>query len=405
MTPQRGCGVAAACAAALTGGCAAFLLAFQICCLFIASAGAQTPPKGEDSVRVMPDQMHQLRIVKVEVYPFRMQKSAIGRIAFNEDASTIVLTPFSGRVTRLIAKIGDTVKRGDPLFEIDSPEVVQPQNEFLAAVAAVNKARSQLELAQIVEKRQKDLYEGKAAALKEWQQAQAQLVGAQNDLRSAATALEAVRNRLRMLGLTEEEVAALQEKGAIRRAIPIYAPIDGTVTARKVGPGQYVRNDPGEPLYSIANLSTMWLKAQIPEKDIALVRVGQEIEVKITALPERVFKARITAIGAGFEAATRRVIMRSEIPNPNGALKAEMFATFKIMTGEGEPTPAVPVEAVIWEGEVATVWAEREPMVFERRKVKVGMEQDGHLQVREGLKAGERVVARGAIFLDNEWRQ
>ena len=115
--------------------------------------------------------MHQLNIVKVESYPFRMQKSAIGRIAYNEDTSTLVLTPFSGRVVRLIAKIGDTVKRGDPLFEIDSPEVVQPQNDFIAAFTALNKARSQLALAQIVERRQKNLYDGKATPLKEWEQA------------------------------------------------------------------------------------------------------------------------------------------------------------------------------------------------------------------------------------------
>ena len=118
----------------------------------------------------------------MELYPFRAQKFAIGQIAYNEDNSTAVMTPFPGRVTRLIAKIGDKVSRGDPLFEIDSPEVVQPQNDFIAALSVMNKVRSQLDLAQIVEKRFKDLYEGKAAALKEWQQAQAQLVSAQNDL-------------------------------------------------------------------------------------------------------------------------------------------------------------------------------------------------------------------------------
>jgi cobalt-zinc-cadmium efflux system membrane fusion protein len=97
--------------------------------------------------------------------------------------------------------------------------------------------------------------------------------------------------------------------------------------------------------------------------------------------------------------------VRSEIPNPDGALKSEMFATFKIATGDGESSPGVPTEAVIWEGDVAAVWVEIEPMLFQRRKVKVGLEQDGLLQVREGLKPGELVVGRGAIFVDNEWRQ
>jgi cobalt-zinc-cadmium efflux system membrane fusion protein len=336
-----------------------------------------------------------------------VQKSAVGRIAYNEDTSTLVLAPFSGRVVRLIAKIGDTVKRGDPLFEIDSPEVVQPQNDFITAFTALNKARSQLALAQIVERRQKNLYDGKAAPLKEWEQADAQLVAAQNDMRAAETALEAVRNRLRILGLTDEQITALQAKRAISRATPIVAPIDGTVIARKVGPGQYLRSDTGDALFAIANLSTMWLKAQVPENDILLVRVGQEITVNVTALPDRVFNARIAAIDASSDAATRRVIVRSEISNPDGALKSEMFASFRIATGESEPAPAVPAEAVIREGDLATVWVENtdEPLVFQRRKVQLGMEQDGRVQIRNGLKPGELVIARGAIFVDNEWRQ
>jgi cobalt-zinc-cadmium efflux system membrane fusion protein len=383
------------------------LVALQIGGWSIAAAEATKSQKSGDSVRATADQMHQLNIVKVESYPFRVQKSAVGRIAYNEDTSTLVLAPFSGRVVRLIAKIGDTVKRGDPLFEIDSPEVVQPQNDFITAFTALNKARSQLALAQIVERRQKNLYDGKAAPLKEWEQADAQLVAAQNDMRAAETALEAVRNRLRILGLTDEQITALQAKRAISRATPIVAPIDGTVIARKVGPGQYLRSDTGDALFAIANLSTMWLKAQVPENDILLVRVGQEITVNVTALPDRVFNARIAAIDASSDAATRRVIVRSEISNPDGALKSEMFASFRIATGESEPAPAVPAEAVIREGDLATVWVENtdEPLVFQRRKVQLGMEQDGRVQIRNGLKPGELVIARGAIFVDNEWRQ
>ncbi|HEY6994663.1 MAG TPA: efflux RND transporter periplasmic adaptor subunit [Xanthobacteraceae bacterium] len=349
--------------------------------------------------------MHQLAISKVELYPFQVQKFAVGQIAYNEDTSTAVLAPFAGRVTRLVAKVGDKVKRGEALFEIDSPEVVQPQNDFVAAVAAVNKARSQLDLARIAEKRLKDLYEGKAAPLKDWQQAQAQLVAAQNDIRSAEIALEAARARLRIVGFSDEEVAALKQEGVVRRSTPIPAPIDGTVVARKVGPGQYVRNDSGEALYTIADLSTMWVKAQVPENDIPFMRLGQEVEVRVSALPSRAFRARITAIGAATDLTTRRLVVRSEVPNPDGALKSEMFASFKIVTGVDEPSPAVPVDAVIREGDVAVVWVEEEPMLFRRRRVKLGIEQDGRVQIREGLKAGDLVVARGAIFVDNEWRQ
>ena len=122
-----------------------------------------------------------------------------------------LLSPFSGRVIRLIANVGNQVRRGDPLLEIDSVEQVSPQNEFIAAQAARNKARSQLNLAQIVEKRIRDLYEGKAAPFKELQQAQAQLAAAESDMRSADTAFEAVRVRLRILGRTDAEIATLEQ--------------------------------------------------------------------------------------------------------------------------------------------------------------------------------------------------
>src|SRR5262249_35611361 len=104
-------------------------------------------------------------------------------------------------------------------------------------------------------------------------------------------------------------------------------------------------------------------------------------------------------------ASTRRVVVRSEIPNPGHVLKSEMFASFKIATNAGEDAPSVPPEAVVWDGEQAAVWVEREPMVLQRRKIKIGMEQDGRLQVRDGLESGEQVASRGAIFVQNELDQ
>jgi cobalt-zinc-cadmium efflux system membrane fusion protein len=373
--------------------------------LMASAAMAEGPMKGADFLRVVADQMHQLQIVKVENYAFRAQRSAIGQIGYNEDASTSVLTPFSGRVTRLIAKPGDQVKRGDPLLEIDSPEQLIPQNDFIAAQAAKRKAGSQHNLAQIVEKRVRDLHEGKAAPSKDLQAAEAQLASAENDVRSADTTLEAARARLRIVGRTEAEIAQLEQTGALNRVTTITAPIDGTVVSRKVGPGQHVKADSGDALYVIADLSTMWLKAQIFEQDIAQVRIGQEIEAKVSAVPNRVFKARINAINSASDLTTRRVIVRAEIENADSLLKAEMFAMFRISIEEAVAAPAVPTDAVIREGDIATVWVETEPMLFRRRVVDIGTQQDGLTQIRKGLGAGESVVARGAIFVDNEWRQ
>jgi membrane fusion protein, heavy metal efflux system len=367
---------------------------------------APPPPKEPNIVRVSADQMHQLSVAAVEPRAFRVHKPAIGQIAFNEDASTLVFTPFSGRVTRVLAKVGEEVKRGDPLFEIDSPEVVQAQTDLIAAIHGREKAKSQLTIAQRQAERMNRLLPEKAVSMREVEQARNDHMAAESDFRTAEGTLNAARNRLRVIiGRDQEEVDRVERERVVNPLITINAPFDGTVISRKVGPGQYVRTDAVEALYTIANLSIMWLKANVPEVDIPLVRVGQAIEVKVTALPDRVFHARITTIGAASDAATRRVVVRSEIPNPDGALKSEMFASFKIAIGEGQPSPSVPVEAVIREGEAAFVWVELEPLRFQRRRIEVGLEQDQRLQVLAGLKEGELVVGRGVIFVDNEWRQ
>jgi cobalt-zinc-cadmium efflux system membrane fusion protein len=366
------------------------------------------PPQAKDPnvVQVVADQLHQLNVVKVEPYGFRIQKQAIGQIAFNEDASTVVMTPFSGRVTRVLAKVGDEVKRNAPLFEIDSPEVAQAQTDLIAALLARDKSQSSLQTAQRQADRMLRLIKDKATSQREVDQAVNDLAAAESDFKTAEGALTSARNRLRIIiGRDQAEVERVERERIINPLITIDSPIDGTVVARKVGPGQYVRADLGDQLYAISNLSTMWLKANVPEIDIPLVRLGQDLEVKVAALPNRVFHARVIAIGASSDASTRRVVVRSEIPNPDGALKSEMFATFKILVGEPEKGPAAPTEAVIWDGDASFVWVEREPMRFERRSVKLGLEQEGLLQVREGLKVGDQIVSRGALFVDNQWRQ
>lgn len=373
------------------------------------TAPAEPSPEGKkdpDTVSITADQMHQVSIVDVTSCAFSVQKLAIGQIAFNEDASTVVLTPFSGRVTKLIAKPGDEVKRGDPLFEIDSPEVLQAHTDFIAAVQAAAKGKSQLALARRALDRQTGLFTDHATSEREVEQARNDFAAAESDVKTTESVVAGARNRLRVLmGRSDADLEKVERDRVIDSLVTIRSPIDGTVISRKIGPGQYVRSDSGEALFAISDLSTMWLKAAVPENDIPLIRVGQEIEVKVTAIPDHVFKAKITAIGAASDAATRRVIVRSELPNPDHELKAEMFASFKITTSEGAPAPAVPVESIIWDGDVATVWVETAPKVFRRRVVQVSTQQNGLVEITKGVHEGEKVVARGAIFVDNEWRQ
>src|SRR3954453_5791640 len=291
--------------------CALMFFAPRLVSTSIATAEVtpgKTLAKNPDIVRVNVDQLHQLNVVPVAVDQFSIQKLAVGQIAFNEDMSTVVLTPFAGRVTRLIAKLGDEVKRGEPLFEIDSPEVVQAQTDLIAALHGLEKAKSLLALAKRVLDRQTGLLADKATSQRELDAARNDFAAADSDLATAQATLMAARNKLRVIiGRDKSEVERVERERSANPLITINAPIDGTVIGRKIGPGQYVRTDVADALYSIADLSTMWLKANVPETDIAHVRIGQEIEVRIGALPDRVFNAKISAIGAASDAATRRV--------------------------------------------------------------------------------------------------
>src|SRR5690349_15673190 len=172
-----------------------------------------------------PSEWATLTIEPVKARTFRAEYVTEGKVAVDEDRSTPVFSPYAGRVTKLLAKPGESVEQGQPLFTIEAADTVQAQNDFIAAMTAQNKAKSSLELADIQYKRAKDLYEGRAIPLKDYQQAEANQVQAQNDMRSSATALEAARNKLRILGFTDETIKAFQDKGSINREITINAPI------------------------------------------------------------------------------------------------------------------------------------------------------------------------------------
>jgi cobalt-zinc-cadmium efflux system membrane fusion protein len=365
---------------------------------------AEEPAVGKhigDRFYPTPEQWATLTIAPVQQRVFRSQHTTEGKIAVNEDQSTSIFSPYSGRITKLLAKPGDIVQRGQPLFIIEATDTIQAQNDFIAAVAAVNKAQSQVHLAEIVEKRQQELYVGKAVALKEWQQAQADLTSAQSDQRSADTALEAARNRLRILGRSEEGIDELAKKGWISPETPIFAPISGTVVLRKVGPGQYVSSGSSDPVYVIGDLSTVWLIAYVRETEAPRVKVGQALNFTVLAFPNRVFNANVAYVATALDTNTRRLLVRAAIDNAEGLLKPEMFASVSIFTGEGDTSPSAPREAIIYEGDSAHVWvAHPDDKSVELRAIKPGLINGNAIQVLDGLHVGDSIVTRGSLFID-----
>jgi cobalt-zinc-cadmium efflux system membrane fusion protein len=366
--------------------------------------------RSEDAPRVSPDgtRVHlgdrysnTIRIVPVDLFAFHAVKEAVGQIAFNDNQSTLIFSPYSGRVVRLIANPGDRVSRGDPLFEIASPDVVQVQSDYIAAVNQNATARRLLEVARRNAERQTDLYQAKAVSQRDYDQAQADQQTAESNVSTTSGQMRALQDKLRLMGKTEEFIHQLQTERRIDPITAIFSPISGTVTSRKVGPGQYVQPDNTNALYTVADLTTMWLRVNVPETDIRFVKMGQQVQVGVMAYPNESFTARITYIGVSIDPATRRVPVRAEMPNPDFRLKPEMFATARIISAEAMNSPAVPVNAIVRDGAAARVWVQAGPGEFIRRTVQLGIQQDGMVQITEGVKAGERVVSDGAVFLGN----
>ena len=341
-----------------------------------------------------------LTVEPVQQKVFRSEHVTEGKIAVDEDRSTPIFSPYAGRVTKLFVKPGDIVTVGQTLFTVEAADMVQAQNDFISAATALNKARSALNLAQINDKRQRLLYEGKAVPLKEVQQAQGTLDAAQNDVRSAEVALEATRNRLRILGKTDQEITDFQEKGTINPATPIYAPIAGTIVQRKVGPGQYVGSGASDPVFIIGDLATVWLVAYVRETDAPLVHVGQPIYFTVLAYPDRTFPATISYVAAALDPTSRRLLVRASVDNSAGLLKPEMFASVKILTGESDIEIAVPRDAIIYEGDTARVWVVRDDKGIELRRIKVGLTNGTMVEVLGGLAPSDRVITKGSLFID-----
>lgn len=346
-------------------------------------AAAPSPP---GTFRATPQQLKSLTVEPVAVHAFVSEELTEGKIAVNGDRATPVFSPYSGRVARVIAGLGDTVKSGAPLATVEASEFVQAQNDLSTAAA-------QVKIVRINEARKHAVYEAKGGSLQDWQQAQA-------DLTAAETALNSVRNRLKILGKSDSDIDALEAAHTMNPTAAIVAPIGGVVVDRQVGPGQYLQAGSGTPVFTIADPASVWLLANVRESDAGLVRLGQAVEVHVLAYPKRAFRARVTYVAAVVDPVTHRLPVRAVIDNRDAALKPEMFANFRILTSEASDAPAVPESAVVYEGELAHVWVLSGDGLLAYRSIHTGRYNDGLVEVLDGLKPGERIVTKGGLFID-----
>ncbi|MBI0536274.1 efflux RND transporter periplasmic adaptor subunit [Roseomonas sp. KE2513] len=365
-----------------------------------AQAASNTGRMADGSFKLSSTEAKLLRVEPVAARAFRPERVAEGRISFNEERSTPIFAPYTGRVVRALAQPGQQVQAGDVLFEIETTDLTGAANDLLSALDAAGKARTQVDLFRRNETRQRDLFAAKAAARRDLEQAQADLANALSDQRTAEATLAAARDRLRVLGRDAASIAEIERTRHVNAVVAVTAPLAGTVVQRRIGPGQWLNAGGADPIYTIADLSQMWLVAGVREMDAPLVRVGQVVQVSVDALPGRSFEARIDNVASALDATTRRLTVRAAVQDPDHLLKPEMFASFRIAVGDANEAVAVPAGALIYRGATTSLWEALGDDRFIMRRVKTGLQSDGMVQVTEGLNPGARVVTGGALFID-----
>jgi Cu(I)/Ag(I) efflux system membrane fusion protein len=309
-------------------------------------------------VRLTPAEMRSLsRIVRT-----------VGRVEYNEQGLVRMHLRSDGWIERLeVDETGQRVERGQPLLTLYSPQIVSAEQEYRLALAGV-------------------------AALG---------AHAPEDIATQARALsQSSAERLRLLGVPESEIRRLRDGGEVRRQITLTAPVSGVVQSIGVREGQFVSAQ--TEVYRIADLSTVWVIADLYEDEVPWVRTGDAAQLRFRGLPGQVLQAEVDYVYPYLDGKTRTQKVRLQIPNPEGRLKPEMYADVSFEAAHPLQAVAVPESAVVRSGTRAQVFVATAPGRFEPREVKVGVSADGQIQILEGLDSGEQVVVSGQFLIDSE---
>jgi len=326
-------------------------------------------PAAANQIRISTDKIQKLGVRTEAVSERLLSKTvrAAGRIEPDERRMYAISPKFEGYVERLYVNVtGQPVSKGQPLFEVYSPELVSAQREYLIAMQGMQAMKDATPEAQ---GGMKQLAESSLARLRNWD-------------------------------LPPEQLAGLVKSGEATRTITFRSPVSGLVTEKKALQG--MRFMPGEALYQVTDLSSVWVVADVFEQDIGLVKTGAKAKVTISAYPNQVFEGRITYVYPTLKAETRTVAVRIELANPGQLLKPAMFAQVELPVGGKAPMLVVPDSAVIDSGTRKIVLVQVQEGRFEPREVELGARGESHVQVLKGVREGEQVVVAANFLIDAE---
>ncbi len=337
-------------------------------------------------LRVPKDQMSHIQVVTVQPSPWANVLRLTGTVAYNGFETTPVISQVNGPVTRIVVYPGQHVKQGQPMLYVSSPDYSQLRANFL-------KARDAHDLAHKNYARARDLYEHHAIAERDLQAAESAEVQAQADLQAAEQALH-------ILGIPKPDALTETDNSASAAVseLAVIAPISGQAVDRLCASGQVIQAGQTQ-CFTISNMSTVWVLANVYENQLGHVHVGDPVEITTDAYPT-VFKGKISYLGAALDPTSRTLQARIDVRNPGEKLKKDMYVTAMVQADETKHALAVPDSAVLRDSENEPfVYLQTAPNQFARRSVKLGQGKDGKTEIVSGLQAGDRVAGDGSLFL------
>jgi cobalt-zinc-cadmium efflux system membrane fusion protein len=354
-----------------------------------AAAPAASAParKASDpmSVTIAPAMAQNFKVEPVQVTEIVPMVEVTGRIDANEKRLARIGAAFTGRITEVLAEVGDNVRAGQTLARIASPELTTAQLAYL-------RATSSAQLAERAVDRARQLIQADVIGSAELQRREAELGIARAEARAAA-------DQLRLLGVPTAAIERLAERGSLVEAAAVTATLGGVITERTVSKGQV--SQPGDPMFTVADLSNVWVVGALPERAARTVQLGQAVEVTVPALGDRKLAGRVVFISDTVSPDTRTVTIRTEVANPSRELKPQMLASLRI-AGASTRQPVVPADAVVRENDRDHVFLRVEGNRYRLTPVELGPAVDGRRPVLSGLQAGAELVTQGAFHMNNE---
>ena len=336
-------------------------------------------------------QAARLQLALVTEQEFVKEIRTVGGIDYNQNKTVDVYAHYPGRILEAYANVGDRVESDQFLFSMQSPDLLAAETALISA-ASVSVLQS------------KNLARAKAL-LKIGGISQMATDQTISDQQTAEGAIETAKNNVLIFGKTSEDLDKIIRERNADPTLIVRSPVSGIVIARGAAPGLYVQPGTTPTPYTVADVSTMWLVANIIEEQVPFIKVGQKVEAKISALPNATFYGTITVIGASLDPISRRMMARCEIRDPTHLLRAGMFADLTIQVDTQKKSLAVPESAIYHEGNgILSVWITKDKRRFVRRHVTIGGSKDGFVQILSGVTANEKVVSDGALILSRRNR-